>query len=186
MENLLPITVRASLNHVLHQAFYPEGEDYVKCVYILGVDRYNIFADLSSDEKKLISFGNFLWKGELFVMNQDLSSLKMFGPFTMEEIFRMERCHVWTTSECLDFLLQFKDIEMLSKTKGWEIFSNGQIASNDFPPPFIRKSLLQTFKHNQEVYNCEGVILVPGEVSRERFDDERIVVMQKEGCYIVK
>jgi len=185
MASSLPSTVRASLNHVLHQAFYPEGRDHVKYVNVVGEVRYGMFLDLADDEEKVISFGNFLWKDELFVRNDRISTWKMYGPYTMEQIFMMERCPVWTAQECLEYLKEFESIKTLSKIAGWEIQSNGLIKLNDFPPDFIRQELRDIVKL-YDVCDCDGFILVPGVVPRNDCNSENIKFSQKNGKYMTK
>jgi len=186
MAKSLPCTVQASLNHVLHQAFYPEGKDHVRYVNILGKQRYEMFLAIADDEEKMISYGNFLWKNELFVRNNRIPPLKTYGPYTMEQIFVMGRCPVWTAQECLEYLAEFEMIKTLSKTKGWEIHSNSMIRSNDFPPDFIRYELLEIVELYPDVCECIGIILVPGVVARNDSNSEGVISLQKDGKYITK
>jgi hypothetical protein len=139
------------------------------------------------DDGQMVSLENWLSEKELFVLNRGIEPNEKYGPFTMDEIYFMERTAVRTTIQCLEYLSEFTEVNKLPKNDCWQLISGEQPIPNDFPPEFVRKYLEFAFSTNKpELSECEEVIVVPGTISREEFENERIQIIRRDSVYIVK
>jgi hypothetical protein len=119
-------------------------------------------------------------------MERTIDPDEKYGAFTMDEIYVMERTSVRSPTECLEFLDSFKGLDKLKKEECWLFGHDVESFSNPYPPDFVRKSLQFAFTtYVDELSKCEGVIIVPGSISREETENERIKIIQRDSLYIV-
>lgn len=168
MEWTLPATVRACFNSVYHQIFQPDFKEIVRYVYVVGGERYRYLLRRSDGEHELLSSRNFLWKNDMYVKDDGIPSLSMYGPTTVQKIIIMMKCPTWRVKYCLKRLTEIQNFKTLSKTDGWEINPNGGVRKNNFPPYFIGQEILDIIRLHPNFDNCSGVIIVPGLVEFSR------------------
>ena len=202
-EGSLPSEVLGTLNYVLHQAFYPDGVHDMDNVYVMGESVFEKFIMDPHIKKtgKRVSAGNWLHGKNLYVLNRSIDHDDQYGPFTMDEIFKMERTTVRNTSECLEYLNQFPGLENLSKDECWQLDIGYIPLPNEFPPEFVRKSIEFAFtNYIPELEDSEGVIIVPGTISRAEEEGDKVKecnaikiinrdktkIFFRDGMYIVK
>lgn len=183
----LPGAVKAALNHVLFQAFRPEGNVRVAGVHVCGRERFaHIVATLVNGE--MISPNNWYVKGKLYILNTTIQSSDDFGPFTMDEIWKMPRIPTTNAVECLDFLSKsFPNVSPLQTSCCWVIpkAPNPRPYIDDCLPQTIQKTInfvMQNYK--PELTICAGIIIAPLVVNRERYENDAIIVIERDGFYI--
>lgn len=183
---MLPASVLGTLNHVLHQAFYPEGRAFVQHVFVVAKDIYH--SKTTSDcEKSTISPGNCLIDDVLYVKNCSLSDGEVFGPFTMEEIYGMTRVPNIDACDCLTYLNdRFPNLSDLSDIVFWELSSAGNCPKTiDEVQPSIKNALKFVREtYETELAYCIGVIVLPYVIRREECTQECIKMLQRDGFYI--
>jgi len=188
--NELPTYIRGTLNYVLHEAFHPECSNVkITQVYIIGKQLFE--EKLKSDQSgKIITSG--IWyqyhDETLYALNYTITPKSKYGPFDMLEIFyTLKRAHVRTPIQCLDLLHEFR-IEHLPQG-GWILESGKNPIQDNFPPIFIRDELNFAFtNYALEMPECQGVIVVPGAISREYTcsSNHKIDIVERNHLYIIK
>lgn len=182
----LPSTVKATLNHVLFQAFRPEGNIDVNEVYVCGLTYFQGIQAFHSGWS-MISPGNMYINRKLYVLNMTLEANDFYGPFDMMEIFVMPRIPVLTSHEVLKLIDdKFPGLETLKRGKCWTLPMNNEdiICSIDIPPVSIKKSIDFVSVHlKEEMKLCMGCILIPSVLTSDE-ESERIKVIRRDGYHI--
>jgi hypothetical protein len=183
----LPSAVRATLNHALFQAFRPEGNLPVDAVYVCGNNNFNrILATRANGQ--MVSPTNWYTERNMYILNRTLhEDSGYYGPFTMDDIWKMPRITTVTALECMGRLEKYwQEQYSLCPSFFWELYpSGGRPRKVDAPPISIQKSdAFVRYNYQPELSKCEGVIIVPLVVTREDSENESIRIIKRDGFHI--
>jgi hypothetical protein len=169
--NALAPSVKASLNHALHQAFRPEGRATTGVVFVCGKNTFN-WIKKENISGKFISPGNYwLDNNELYVLNTSLSPSEIRGPYSFEDIyFKLERVPVLSPEEITTILkTDLANIGSTLKTSDVLelIIKKGRITkcSGDRLPICVKTSVARV-ENKYNALNHSFVLVVPHVIAR--------------------
>jgi hypothetical protein len=181
--------VRATLNHVLHQAYRPESKFDTKGVYVCGQDGYDRIIK-SQTEGRMISPTNWYTNdGFLYVLNRTLpNNSSDYGPFTMTEIWKMQRIPTMAADDCIKHANErfpWAPIHLLPRDHCWELRKDTKHPrSTALLPNCVKKNVNFVYEeYDEEIKRCRGILVAPCVITREICQDPDIETVQRKGYH---